>query len=113
MRRNSERRKHMSTSDTDAKTNRTSNVTPITVRIKNVMTTPMYVTGYDGTDIGTIPVPVTLDGNGRWTDVANFNNGAHRWDFLYLGNDKDGHSLTIYFKQDNTGVLTTTIGTYK
>lgn len=104
----------MSTSATDAgKTTRQCNITPIIVRIMNRMTTPMWVTGYDGSDIGTIPVPVRLEPNDTSTDVAKFHNGADRWDWIYLGNDKDGHSLTIYFKQDSSGVLTTTIGTYK
>lgn len=104
----------MSTPDADAgKTTQKCTLTPMIVRIKNMMPTRMYVTGYDGSDIGNIPVPVTLDGNGVFTDVAKFDNGPHKWDWIYLGHDKDGHSLTVYFQQDSSGVLTTTIGTYK
>ena len=97
----------------DAKTTQNCNITPIIVRIKNVMNTPMYVTGYDGTDLSPIAVPMLVAGNDTVTDVTLFHNGPHRWDWIYLGHDKDGHSLTIYFKQDDNGVLMTTIGTYK
>ncbi len=77
-----------------------------------MMDTPMYVTGYYGGDLEKISVPRTLEGNGAFKDVALFNSGEHRWDWIYLGNDKDGHSLSIFFSQEQ-GVLETVIGTYQ
>lgn len=102
----------MSISET-AKTKQTQTLTPIIVRIKNTMDMPMYVTAYDGDDIGKISLPMTLDGNDKYSDVAYFASGANRWDWIYLGHDKNGQSLTIYFKEDSDGVLKTEIGEYK
>lgn len=74
----------MSASDADPVTTRKCQITPIVVRIFNAMSTPMYVTGYDGKDIDPKPVlPMPVNGNRQFTDVTYFQNADDRWDWIY------------------------------